>query len=342
MSSLNLNPGIIYFLTLINTRGKQLNEYYKIGITDESVEKRIDQLQTGNPYQIVEYNSFRSHAAQLIEQHLHKKYSKKRVRLEWFTFKENEIIDAINDAKSFNSRISKLAKQVRELDQQSSNGKLAPSTKKSRGMHEQALELQSKKLQLNLKKSQLSALLQYETRNSMGIDGITSVTITKPKPGFKLRLFQDRYHDLYEKYCRIPELKCSFQFSNFPTRKEFSQQVEKLKQIEAKVDDLELSVDSITDKTKCPNNRTIKHHKQFLETQEALTQIEGDLILIQLSLRALCGENEGIEDICQYERKKDYTLDKEALKKDYPNEYKDCIEKGKPNYRFKVLSSCAY
>ena len=122
------------------------------------------------------------------------------MRFEWFTFKEDELIVAIEEAKSYNSKISKLAKRVRELDQKSSNGKVVPPTKKSRGLHEQALDLQSQKIQLSLKKNKLSALLQYETSDSTGIDGITSVTITKPKPGFKLRLFQVRYHDLYEKY----------------------------------------------------------------------------------------------------------------------------------------------
>ena len=342
MSFLNLNPGIIYFLTLKDTRGKRSSNYYKIGITDESVEKRINQLQTGNPYQIVKYNAFHSDTAQLIEQYLHKKYAQKRVRFEWFTFKEDELIVAIEEAKSYNSKISKLAKKVRELDQKSSNGKVVPPTKKSRGLHEQALDLQSHKIQLSLKKNKLSALLQYETSDSTGIDGITSVTITKPKPGFKLRLFQVRYHDLYEKYCRIPELKCSFRFSNMPTTKEFPSQVEELKQTEAKVEGLELSVDSITNKTICQNSRIIKYHTQFLETEESLTQIEGDLIFIQLSLRALCAENEGIEDICKYERKKVFMLDKKALQNDYPKEYKDCIEEGEPNYRFKVFSSRAY
>ena len=57
----------------------------------------------------------------------------------------------------------------------------------------------------------------------------------------------------------------------------------------------------------------LKYHKQFLETEESLTQIEGNLIFIQLSLRTLCAENEGIEDICKYERKKVFMLDKKAL-----------------------------
>ena len=124
--------------------------------------------------------------------------------------------------------------------------------------------------------------------------------------------------------------------------KEFPSQVEELKQTESKVEGLELSVDSITNKTICLNSRIIKYHKQFLETEESLTQIEGDLIFIQLSLRALCAENEGIEDICKYERKKVFMLDKKALENDYPKEYKDCIEEGEPNYRFKVFSSRAY
>lgn len=72
------------------------SRYYKIGITSNTIEKRISELQTGCPYKIKQHHHIdtkNQKLSQSIEKWLHKKYSKYRLQGEWFELP----ISAVNE-----------------------------------------------------------------------------------------------------------------------------------------------------------------------------------------------------------------------------------------------------
>ena len=76
----------MYLLYLI-TDGK----FHKIGITNRSIQARIKQLQTGNPYElklIKVVNCGSEKHAQEMEKFYHNKYYEYRMQGEWFDFKK--------------------------------------------------------------------------------------------------------------------------------------------------------------------------------------------------------------------------------------------------------------
>jgi len=72
---------------LLKTR--DLDEY-KIGFTKGNVKKRIKNLQTGCPSEIIIVDSFESKYATKIESTLHFMWDRFRVNGEWFLFDNNE------------------------------------------------------------------------------------------------------------------------------------------------------------------------------------------------------------------------------------------------------------
>lgn len=72
---------------------------YKIGITN-NVEKRIAQLQTGNPNELEYVAYFHSEIGDILgleikylERFLHKNYADKNIRGEWFNLNPDQVID---------------------------------------------------------------------------------------------------------------------------------------------------------------------------------------------------------------------------------------------------------
>lgn len=78
---------------------------YKIGIS-KNVERRVKQLQTGNPYKIIVLKKFKTPYAFKIEAALHREYKIDNVKGEWFDI----------DISNYDNRINILQKGFECLD----------------------------------------------------------------------------------------------------------------------------------------------------------------------------------------------------------------------------------
>lgn len=78
------------YLLKIDTPDSRL---YKIGSTRKSIPKRIQQLQTGCPYEIKLVDYYESEFGQLIERNLHHQFNHQQTFGEWFN------LDLVNESK---------------------------------------------------------------------------------------------------------------------------------------------------------------------------------------------------------------------------------------------------
>lgn len=76
---------MIRFIYLLSAKFEENKVLYKIGIS-HNVEKRIKELQTGNPYKIVLIEKFKTPYAFKIESALHRRYKIDNIKGEWFDF----------------------------------------------------------------------------------------------------------------------------------------------------------------------------------------------------------------------------------------------------------------
>lgn len=76
--------------------------YYKIGKTIGLPETRMSKMQVGLPFDLELIDSWEKKNHSVIESHLHKKFSRKRIRGEWFVFSDEELKYVINYMNNLN------------------------------------------------------------------------------------------------------------------------------------------------------------------------------------------------------------------------------------------------
>ena len=86
---------IVYLLECVN----EDQTLYKIGHTKNSVKKRIEKLQTGNPHKIREIARYESFYAQILEKTLHRNYSYCRKNGEWFLLEIKEVANFLKNCE---------------------------------------------------------------------------------------------------------------------------------------------------------------------------------------------------------------------------------------------------
>lgn len=85
------NRKIVYF---ISEEGDP--DHFKIGLTTQTIEKRIAQLQTGNRRKLVLYRSIPCADPHAFERHLHAAYKKLKIRGEWYKITSAEIDNLVD------------------------------------------------------------------------------------------------------------------------------------------------------------------------------------------------------------------------------------------------------
>ena len=91
-----LTNGFVYLLLEVNQYGE---EYHKIGISKNEPEKRLKQLQTGNPNEIRVLKIYQSKNYKKIEKLLHSRFSNKKTLAnnEWFHLSNEEVISFLEE-----------------------------------------------------------------------------------------------------------------------------------------------------------------------------------------------------------------------------------------------------
>lgn len=102
--------GYVYLILEIDSYG---GETHKIGISKNPAEKRLKQLQTGNPNKIEILKVYESKNYKRVEQWLHSKYSlnKTLAENEWFKLTDEQIIGFLTTCKRADETIELLLKE---------------------------------------------------------------------------------------------------------------------------------------------------------------------------------------------------------------------------------------
>ena len=97
--------GIVYLLYSLD------EDTYKIGITSNSVKKRIKELQTGNSSEIKELYAYESDNYVKLERLLHFYFSNQHKRGEWFKLEDEQWLNFLKKCKEFDETITLLKKE---------------------------------------------------------------------------------------------------------------------------------------------------------------------------------------------------------------------------------------
>ena len=92
--------GYVYLLTD--------GEFFKIGVTRGSIDKRIKKLQTGNPDDISLVNSYQTEYPFKMEKALHATHNHQRINNEWFDLSLSDITNFESECKSIDEMFQAL------------------------------------------------------------------------------------------------------------------------------------------------------------------------------------------------------------------------------------------
>tara|TARA_B100000686_G_scaffold324559_1_gene380366 strand:+ start:137 stop:1159 length:1023 start_codon:yes stop_codon:yes gene_type:complete len=340
MSARILQRATLYVLGLEDPAGGLVPPYYKIGITTDTVAKRIRQLQTGNPYRIVALHTFEIEGAEIVEQNLHRVYAQNRRVLEWFELSDAELAAVLQSAKDFKDDIEALVVEVRDLDQQYSNDTMLNPTAEATDLHLQAVTLEGHKTQNSLRIATIRSSLASITGTTRGIQGITQVSITNPSPGFSRRELKSANPDLYNDYLTIPEFKVSMKVLDKPTPGNYPNLVADKKQAAAAAPNVDPK--DVTHDKESRTTDAVQLHSEYIDLVSQGGAIDRDLLLVKMKLKTLCGQARGIDGIFEYVREDRMTFDEDSFEADNPTLYSQFTVQMQPQRRFAVMKSRDY
>ena len=74
-------------------------EKFKIGMTKNKIEKRVAELQTGNPNEIWIHSYYETNYPLKIEKMMHNRHAPSNVKNEWFNLSAFEVVNFKNECK---------------------------------------------------------------------------------------------------------------------------------------------------------------------------------------------------------------------------------------------------
>lgn len=100
----NAPNGYVYLITELDNE-----QYYKIGVTKhKDIEKRKDELQTGNSSELMIIKYFPTNYPFKLERMLHAYYSSKNKLNEWYELSESDIQDFENKCQIYENSFNAL------------------------------------------------------------------------------------------------------------------------------------------------------------------------------------------------------------------------------------------
>jgi hypothetical protein len=340
MMARQLQKGVLYFLAMEDPAGGSVPPFYKIGVTTDTVDKRIRQLQTGNPFRIVPHTTMVVEGAEFVERHLHRLYSAKRRLLEWFTFSPNELQEVIETAEAYSAEFSDLVVETRKTDSTHSTDDLISPAPEALNLHEEAVRLEGQKTQNGLRKAVIKSQILALVGTSRGVPGIVTVAIYKPVTSFKKALLKNDDPDLYDQYMTITTFKQSMTVLGKAKPSDFAQLFDEQKQAAAGVP--KVGPDDVTDVRLDRTDDSVDLHDTYIRLLQKGATISIDLDLVKMKLKTQCGDAAGIEGVCTYLREDKTSFDKEKFEQDHPDLHDEYTTTGTSMRRVSVKRSRDY
>ena len=335
-----LQRGILYFLALEDPAGGAVPPFYKIGVTTDTVDKRIRQLQTGNPFRIVPHTTMVVEGAEFVERHLHRLYSAKRRILEWFTFSPSELQEVIETAEAYSEEFSDLVVETRQSDSTYSTDDVISPTPDALKLHEEAIRLEGLKTQNGLRKATIKSQIHALVGTSRGVPGIVTVAIYKPVTSFKKALLKKEDPDLYDQYMTKTKFKQSMTVLGKAKPSDFAQLFEDKKQAATGVP--KVGPDDVTDVRLDRTDNSVDLHDAYIRLLEEDAAISIDLDLVKMKLKTQCGDAAGIDGVCTYVRGDSRDFDEESFKEDHLPLFEEFTTTGTANRRVAIKRSRDY
>src|SRR5438128_2865016 len=204
----------VYFLSLVNPANPDHDfERVKVGITRRDVARRIEQLQTGNPFRVRGERSFRSPVARQVEHWVHR--TSQVEQLEWLRLARSEIPGLVRKAQLEGERIARIAEATARWSRSESNGKERQPGAEERRLHEAARGVLAELWPVSLRLECTKRSIALKAGKVLHIPGIVTVSYRPLSGRVRPNTALKKFHDLAAPYA-VEEVDGTFRWRGVP------------------------------------------------------------------------------------------------------------------------------
>ena len=324
--------GEIYFVREQEVNG--FSPYTKIGLIkyteDRDSQSRIGEHQTGNPRPLIVFRFVPTFCVTAAETYMHRKYASYRFHGEWFQLSESQILEAVDFCESLAKRFERekgvLDTAKKSKDEVSNGETIGTSDEAQRWLN----EYWRARFVINRCKS-ITAIYRQTIRNAdeqgEDVSGTAAIQERAPRAVFDEKGFKTKYEDLWIKHVIQKEDIAPPRF----TPKNIPQDSLPIDDFQAEFHGLANKMEAALSKEGGNSQVLFDVHEVYLNLLSFEKQAQVDMDIAEAHLKVLCGENDGIQNVCKWTRKLTVkeVLDTKALKSNHPNEYAEFESRGK-------------
>ena len=297
---------------------------YKIGMTqnDRSTYDRIIEHQTGNPNRLFIHGIVWCEASYLVEKMMHNQWNANRIGQEWFTLTPAELVQVMADIAAFEAQHSPNITAIRQYYYATPNpgdhpGLTAAQMTRAQTLRDDAYDVCRDMAELKFEYEALKYDLLVMSGVNAVVDSVTKIKINPPTTEFSPSLLpapvKAQYTTLTQKpkddfrfvFTQTAAEVCNISLASPHWKNSFSTLDTALQTVKANWTNtvqptITIATANTNSQPRTPLHETL--HEAYVdklrEYEEKKTQKE----IIELELRILCANYEGIANVCRWRR----------------------------------------
>ena len=189
--------GHVYFLVMRKHADPEHDfGLVKIGITSGDLLRRVAQLQTGNPYDLLCFDSFDTKWPRQVEHYMHRRHADDMQQPEWLRCRRQELEALVGEARAAARKIEQRKEKELQFLSCKSNGLTRRATLAEFDLHHQCRRILKELVPAALRRTAAECRLKAATGETLDIPGIITVRYIPATICFSARLAEARFPEL--------------------------------------------------------------------------------------------------------------------------------------------------
>ena len=335
----------LYFLTLVDPLDPDRDfGLVKVGITKGAVERRIENLQTGNPFRLRYTDSFQSPVARALECWIHRTHH--MAHLEWLRLSHAEIPALVAKAQVENVRLCEIADARARWSLTESNGTVRSPSAAEIQVHADARgvleDFWSTSLQLDVTRLRLAV-----TAGGVGrIPGITQITRRSSFRKFRPNIALERFPELAARHM-AGRVSSSFRWHDLPTRGSsqwagLRAEIVELTRRKTALDRAMLEDSDVFDEEGKRTDALVELHETFIALFQRKARATIDRDYVRAKAVQQMEACEAVSGVCSYKRRLRSAFVADSFRTAHRAEALECSPTIDPFVQRRVFMSCSY
>ena len=319
--------GSVYFLVM-KQPGDPEHDFslVKIGITRGDVLLRLSRLQTGNPFDLVCFDSFSTPWPRQVEHYLHRANADEMQQTEWLRCRGDRLRDLVVQARAFAAQIeSRKSKELQFLSR-ASNGETRRATPEEFKLHIACRKVLKELVPAQLRLKAAESRLKASTGQTLGIPGVVTVRYVPATIRFSARLALERFPDLAAE-CATDEVRGVFRWRNAPRPQAFPAENLLASEHEAAAEASEQETLASGREPEGWADRTAdleRCHDEFLTATRSVHRLKADLADLRTELILSLGDYDALDPVCSFRRQNRSIVKRAMFCGNYPEQAEQC------------------